>query len=197
MIEENDRNAGGAAERAALTRRLNVHYALLQAFFWMTYVTLGNFTARILKDRGMSTTLIGLVISSAAILSMYVETMLGRLSDRKKGFSPRRVSFAVWFLTALLAGLAYFLPHHNTVLTFLLFSLLLTGLYAVQPFVTSMAYQYINRGIPVNFGLARGTGSFTCAFVSAASGFLIAATSSESMDANQSAPFRIIWQMLA
>lgn len=65
------------------------------------------------------------------------------------------------------------ISYSNQLVLGIIFTLMLGVLYALQPFLTSLCYEFINHGIDVNFGLARGIGSICCSFVSATVGYLI------------------------
>lgn len=155
-------------ETKKLTRRLNIHYTLIQMAFWMSFVCIINFAAVILQYDGFESSQVGTIIMLAAILSTFMQSWLGDASDRYQAMTPRRIMVCMALFAIAVASLLAFV-NLPLLIRAILYVLVITDIYSIQPFITSMCFGYINRGIPMNFGVARGIGSVA----SAASSFTL------------------------
>ncbi|WP_343207883.1 MFS transporter [Anaerolentibacter hominis] len=161
-----------------LAKQLTLHYSFVQAIYWCSHVCIFSFVTVFLKSRGFNSSEVGIVISIAAVLSILLQSYLGALVDRSEKITAHTVVVSIAVISIAIVALVLILPRH--ILTAgILYCILLCLLYTIQPFITAMGYTYINHGIDVNFGLARGIGSAACAFMSAGMGYVIAVTSPE------------------
>lgn len=147
-------------------------YSLVQALYWMSSCTLGGFAAVYLQYRGLSNTLIGVVVGGGACLSMGMQPLAAQITEEIPFLTVKKM---IQLLIICMAGL-------YAVLTFAPLSV--TGVMAVYmmmntlnscmpPFLSAMGMEFINRGHYLNFGLSRGLGSICFAFCAAALGFVI------------------------
>lgn len=147
-------------------------YSMVQAFYWISSCTLGGYAAVYLQYRGLSNTLIGVVVGGAACISMGMQPLMAQLTEEIPALTVKRM---IQILIACMAGL-------YAVLTFI--PLPVTGVMAVfmmmstlnscmPPLLSAMGMEFINRGHYLNFGLSRGLGSISYAFGAVALGFAI------------------------
>lgn len=147
-------------------------YSMVQALYWMSSCTLGGYAAVYLQYRGLSNTLIGVVVGGAACLSMGVQPLAAQIAEEVPSLSVKKM---IQLLIICIAGL-------YAVLTFA--PLPVTGVMAVYtgmntlnsclpPLLSAMGMEFINQGKYLNFGVSRGMGSISFAFCAAALGFII------------------------
>ncbi len=163
-------------EKSRQARALTLHYALIQAAFWMGYMSIRAYTTQYLADRGLSYTLIGVLYAVASIGSVLLQTGLSGMIDGQSKIRLRTVTMILVGLVLVLGGwllLFQIIGLNRPVMVAALYTLMLIILYGLQSFITSLCYEFINHGIPVNFGLARGVGSITCAVINVIVGNLV------------------------
>ena len=164
------------AEKQKQARLLTIHYALIQATFWMGYMSIRAYTTQYLADRGLTYTLIGVLYAVASIGSVLLQTGLSGMIGSRWKIRLRTVTLILVGLVLFLGSwllLFQLLDVKKPVLVALLYVVMLIILYGLQSFITSLCYEFINHGIPVNFGLARGVGSITCAVINVIVGNLV------------------------
>ncbi len=157
--------------------QLTVKYALLQSLFWIIFAIIGSFANVYLLDRGFYNTEIGIILSAGAVLSIVFQSMIAALVDKYQKVQLKYVILALLFLLLLsIANLGF---HRNDkLITGGSYILIFTILDSMVSFLNSFAMEYINLGIDLNYGLARGMGSISFAFIAYIIGFVIAKLSS-------------------
>ncbi|MDD4850627.1 MAG: MFS transporter [Gemmiger sp.] len=139
---------------------LNLRYALLQATVWGTSCALTSFAALFLLGHGFSNTKVGTLVALSNILGILIQPWV----------AARRMGAAS--LIALLAGLgatfgcAMLLFGRTPVCIALLFAPLIVVLNSILGPMNALCMDYVNRGIPLNYGFGRGIGSLGFAAVS-------------------------------
>lgn len=142
----------------SILARLTAHYALLQAALNAVYLAVVSFASVFLRYRGMNDFQIGILLAIGTMLSILLQPLLGTLADRMKHI---RLGLVVgWFhvamtpLAVLLIAVTDQLP--VIAVAYVLLRCLIT---VTDPFENSMAMETVNRGYPINFGLAKSFGS--------------------------------------
>lgn len=138
-------------------------YAILQALYWSTFCTMFNYASPYLADKGLSSSLIGLVLGSSYALSALVQALFPALVARLK-LQLTRVMGLIFTLIALLAVALFF--RGESFLIYLLPILIFTLHSAMQPSVNALQLSIQAEGKGPDFGLARGIGSASYALVS-------------------------------
>lgn len=138
--------------------RLTAHYALLQALLNAVYLAIVSFASVFLRYRGMNDLQIGVLLAVGTMLSILLQPLLGNLADKMKHI---RLGLVVgWFHIAMtpLAVVLIVVTDQLTVIAaaYVLLRCLIT---VTDPFENSMAMEAINKGYPINFGLAKSFGS--------------------------------------
>lgn len=149
-------------------------YAAVQGVYWMSFCIIFTFSSVYLLDRGFSNTEIGLLIGISGMISAVLQPLAGDLADRSRRCSLRGLIIALGGVM-LLASLGVLMAASSPLLTLLLYGILVVLLQVLTPLVYSLGMSCINRGIPLNFGVARGIGSLAFAVISYAAGLLVAA----------------------
>lgn len=155
-----------------LAKQLTIRYSFIQATYWICQCAINSFAAIFLQSKNINNTWIGIILALAAILSIVLQPVISSFADKTKTMSLRTIILllmcTVFFLTILL----YVLPD-----TFLFIAIIFIIINAIQftlnPLYNSLALEYMNMGVPMNYGLARGMGSITFAFMSSTLGYLV------------------------
>lgn len=155
-----------------MKRSMTVPYAAIQLFYIMIYSGYGMFISAFLLPLGYSSTDIGLILSSANLVSLVLQPMLAALASRKKGrpLYPIIMGLALIELVALLPLL---LVSKKSVSLTLLYVLLVTVHSVLSPLITALTDRAKNGGLSLNFGVCRGMGSAGFAGMNVVMGFLI------------------------
>ena len=165
------------AERYSL-KRLNLLYALVQVMYFAAFAAFCGFQTALLLDRGFTGSQAGLLAAVRFLAGIIAQPTIGGWLDRHPQVPLKRV------VTLMLgAGLAvnllfYFtrLPLLGTALITLLLGILELNLY---PLLDSLALQFINAGVDINYSFSRGLGSLAYAVACAVLGVLSAAWGTE------------------
>ncbi len=144
--------------------RLTGKYAIIQSFLWTGYVAVIAFSSVYLLGEGFSNAEIGMVTAIASIASVVLQPALATFADRPKSPSLKRILSYVGASMLLLAFLLL-IPGKPGMLTGLLFGGVMALLLVLTPLVNSLGVDTINQGGKLDFGVARGIGSFAYAVV--------------------------------
>ncbi len=157
---------------------LTSYYGLLQGSFWMSHATIMGFATVYLQDKGLSNTSIGLLLALGTILSIFLQPVFGSLVDR----SPKLTMLHILFICTLFIGFCGLLLQFVSFSFFAIsFSFIaIVALFSSFPaFLNVVAMDYINAGRKLNFGLGRGIGSISYAFIALIMGLLVKRFGSE------------------
>lgn len=149
-----------------------IRYAWLQGGFWMSFCVVFNYAGVFLLSKGYSNSEIGVIIAVAGLVSVFLQPFVAGLSDRYEKLTLRRLILGLSVIM-LLAGALLIIPGLHLLWNALFYSVLLAVLQVLTPLVNAIGMECINRGISVNFGLARGIGSVSYALISFLAGELI------------------------
>ena len=162
----------------AIIRRINVNFAFAQGTYWMGYCAYACFATVFLTGRGLSDTQIGTVISSAAVGSILLQTLLSSFCDKHPAIPLKKIGSILLSIVIGIAAILYIVPASVS----LVMALYIVG-YAcaasLNGFLNSIMMQHNNLGLPVNFGIPRGVGSISYAVTSFALGMVVEHTSPE------------------
>ncbi len=114
---------------------------------------------------------IGLVLGIANIFAVFLQPAVAEFADTQK-ISMKDLILILVGAAGVLAVSLCFMSNYFIVLS-VLFILELIVLFVLQPLVNSLGMQLINKGISINFGLARGMGSMAYAICSVLLGVLV------------------------
>lgn len=159
-------------------RRISWNYSLVQALYFPALCPIISFASVYLLSKGFSNGQYGLLMGLANGLVVLLQPTLASLADRSKRFNLSRIILTTLGVTAVaLIGLIF--CGDNLILIGFLYLLGAAGTWVVIPLINALCVWFINRGIPVNFGLCRGVGSLSFAVMSWVLGRLVAETSSD------------------
>lgn len=162
---------------ASLTRPLQegqwatARYTLIQASYWPCYCVIITFASVYLLHQGFRNTEIGIVISVAGVLSALLQPFVSRRADHLRRLALRQFTALLILGQVGLCLLLKCLP--GRVPQILLYSGLLVLIQLILPLCSALGMDCLNRGIPLNFGAARGAGSIGFAVFSSLCGTLV------------------------
>lgn len=153
-------------------KKLTVHYAMIQSVDIMGYCTIYSFASIYLLSRGFTNSQIGLTLTLASAFALLFQPVVAAFADRTKKLSLRKIVAIILGLFTVCSFLLLITP--VIVLPTAILYMLLVIFFSTQvPLVTSLSMEHINNGVPINFSLARGIGSFFFATLSFSLGFLV------------------------
>lgn len=156
-----------------ISRALTVKYAGIQGMYFGSMAPVSAFASAYLLFRGFDNSLIGVVTALGSIGAAALQMAFGFFVGAGRKFSVRLMTSAI--LVALIAlSLALSFGFSGTALTMIIYVLVLTLALSLQPLVSSMNFSFQNRGISINFGMARAAGSITYAILSVVMGGVVA-----------------------
>ena len=152
--------------------KATVRYCILQAAFWSTFSAILAYAGMYLLDKGLSNTEIGYILSLGSILSAIAQPVVGGFADRSKKLILHKLLMTFSVIIMILAGML--LPFNKVFwMVFLLYTLIIAFSQIMTPLTYSLAMFFVSKGIPIDFGIARGIGSLAYAICSAILGVLI------------------------
>jgi MFS transporter, PPP family, 3-phenylpropionic acid transporter len=151
-------------------RRLTTSYAFIQSYYNMSYCCIIGFATVFLLSRNFTNVQIGITLAIANTLSFLCQPVVAAFADKSKKLALKTIVALLLLVLAALAAILYMIP--NIVLPIaVLYVLLVCFQYLPGPLITSMAMEHNDAGTEINFGLARGIGSFAYAVLSFFMGF--------------------------
>ena len=153
-----------------LGRNLTIRNVLTHCTFWMGYACIGGFAALYLEGKGFSSTQVGIITAIGGILSVGLQPLLAALTEGKRRISVKQVFTGTSLLAAVIGLLL--LVNQSMAFTALLFVAETAVIMSNSAVLNSQGMEYVNLGISVNYGLARGAGSMAYAAVSLTIGFV-------------------------
>lgn len=155
-----------------LARQVDIHHAVMQGSYFAGFSAIWGFGPVLLLYWGLSNSALGVVTSLALLLPLLIQPVLASLSDADPRWTSRRLALGLSLLTLAAALAIMLLPEQKTVLL-VSYAVIGVTLVCTSPFFNSMVMAYHLRGVNVNYGLGRGTGSATYAIVALVMGFVL------------------------
>ncbi|MGN0312516.1 MAG: MFS transporter [Lachnospiraceae bacterium] len=151
---------------------MKIKYCFLQGLYWMLFCAGGGFVTAYLVGIGVEASTVGVVTATFCALSALMQPVLGKLADKGRHFHWIN-QLKIMALITIVCNLILLVQEERTV-SAILFGIILLCLNCSMPFVNGASFYYENRGYKMNFGVARGIGSLSYAFVSMILGKLMA-----------------------
>ena len=150
-------------------RRENIRYALLISLNTMMLCSGLGFTTYYLLDAQIADSDIGILIAVSCLVAVLLQQLFGRMVDTGRVEGKKLLIFldVVMIIAAFIV-----LLFDSALVKALIFGFLLCLTLVMQPVLNSFTFFYQNRGISVNYGVARGCGSLSFALISIVIGFL-------------------------
>ncbi len=156
-----------------LVKQLTLKYSFLQGTYWISQCVIGGFAAVFLRSKNFSNTQIGIVLSLSLVLSIILQLLVSAFADKVKKISLRNIVMVLMFFVFALAFVLWIAPS-SFMLIAIIFILILAIQSTLIPLLNALAVEYINKGISMNYGLARGMGSISFAIASYILGIYVA-----------------------
>ena len=152
---------------------LTIKYSIVQGLYWMIYCATYGFASSFLIGNHFENKVVGIITAIANIFAVFLQPYLGNLVDKVQNITIKKLItiLAIWTLALEIAIL--FTAHLNQLVLAILFTIANILMLTLQPLINSLIYEYINRGIEVNYGATRGIGSLSYAIISYVLGQLL------------------------
>ncbi|MCQ2506145.1 MAG: MFS transporter [Lachnospiraceae bacterium] len=140
---------------------INHKYIALQGLFWMIYCVGVGFISMCLQNNGLNNGEIGVVTASFGLVSAVLQPALGRICDKHPEVTWKK-------MLLILSVPIFFICILETFFQGKFWGIFCVGtliflVNTIMPFLNAALSDYQGQDIYVNFGIARGTGSFTFA----------------------------------
>lgn len=155
-----------------MERKLNINFSFIQSFYWMTFCTSSGFASVFLLSREFDNREVGIVLALANIFAVVLQPMVASYVNASKHITLKQVIVMLGFVAVTLCAVMLVLPKVFFI-TAILFILILTAVFIIQPLINSLVFEFVNRGIFINFGITRGIGSVAYAVLSYLLGVLV------------------------
>lgn len=138
-------------------------YRMIQFLYWMQSGVIFGFITFFLKSYGYLPSQVGIIMAVCGFLAAFIQPLLGKLSDRSSLFHWKHillVGLGISILIYLVLFVVTQKPWNG-----ILFGLLMTLNSCMLPFLNAMCFAYQREGEQIDFGIARGIGSFGYALI--------------------------------
>ena len=150
--------------------RLQIKYILLNLIFWMMCCAMYGYATIFLQDRGLASGQIGLVKGGACVLMIILSPYLSTAILKIPGLGLRKMMGGMMLLILGMCGVLC-LRNLPLLLLMALSTLINFLILAMMPLMSNMGMAYMQAGEKVNYGVARGMGSFSYAVSAALFGY--------------------------
>ena len=135
------------------------------AIFYIIEVSVLGFTVYFLNQNGYTSSEIGILLAVFGIVAAIRQPLLGHIADKNSKVDFKVIlTFSSLIVVVLFILLYYF--DKNKIVIGIIFGMIFIFTSSMSPFVNESCFYYKRRGINVNFGIARGFGSFSFAVFS-------------------------------
>ena len=145
--------------------KLMLQYCVLQGSYWASFCVLYAFATVFLLSRGFESSMIGVIIAVGNILGVILQPVVASIADRSEKISLHKLTALLSVIMIVLIAFLYMIPNILLAVA-VLFLLTDTFLQVIQPLINSVSVYYVNQGVSVDFGAARGIGSLSYAAAS-------------------------------
>lgn len=153
-------------------KRLQMKYNCIQFLYWITNCTIFGYVAIFLQYKGLSNTEIGIVTAMGSIMMLILSANISNLPNKYEALTPHNVILGIYAILFASFSALYFMTLPKVVVMVLYIALLFLST-CVVPFLSQFAMDYVKMGHDINFGLARGLGSFSYASSAFLMGYLV------------------------
>lgn len=153
-------------------KKLQLKYNMLHGLYWIIFCCCNGYAAVFLQYKGLTNTQIGLITGIGSVSTIFLSPFITSLISKYKKITIRKVfNFIFISLTFIFLIIMYFdLP---VLLLMFLYIAVLSLFVTTTPLLSMIAMNYTLMNKEVNFGLARGIGSISYAFIALMMGSLV------------------------
>ncbi len=148
---------------------LTLPYSLVQATVCMCFCVAISFSATHMQEMGFSNTELGIVIAAGNLFGSLLGPALASLSEKNPRFETAALNLPLFALRALFLFGLIFIPRH-TLATAVIYAVYIAVTIAVNSLNLKFCVDAELRGLPLDFGIARGIGSLAYVFLSSVLG---------------------------
>ena len=145
-----------------LAYRFNLQYGIVQSAYWMAYGCLVSFAAVLLQAKGFAIGSVGVILALSHVISILLQPRVAAVIDRNSKIQLRMV-IAGLAGAAVLCCLLLLFCEGNVVLSGIAFVAAAMLHITNQALVNALGMETVEKGVPVNYGVSRSTGSVTFA----------------------------------
>jgi len=160
------------SEKNKYLTKLNINYAAIQGFYWMTFSIVIGYASVYLLDKQYSNSQIGYILAMGNILAVILQPLASSIIDQERKITLRHIVITFLACLVLLSLLLTSIDRASLLLS-ISFVLLLSIFVSLHPLINSLSFIFENKGIQINFGLARGIGSVSYAIMAMIIGNLL------------------------
>lgn len=158
-------------EREKLSRKYTLMFAGIQGTFWMFFCVVCSNATLYLQTVGFSNMEVGLVLCIGNLMGAVGATLLSSLADKSRVLTARRQIYGLFVLQFIILILDAAFTGKTV-----LFQIIYMFFIAVSIMINSLNLKLYadleHAGIPINYGFARGTGSFCFVILSTVLGIV-------------------------
>src|SRR5699024_10723656 len=138
------------------------------------FASMFAFVSVYLLHKGFDNATIGTVLSVTSLSAIGVQTLLANYIDKYRNVRLQDVISAITIVIIIGSIILYFMPIEIFILALIVFIFSVSQ--CLLTFVNSLAFIYEKFGIHINYGVARGMGSFAYAIMTMVLGQVVKAT---------------------
>lgn len=146
-------------------KKYSVFCYLLTAIFYIVQVSVLGYTVYFLAENGYTAAQISILMGVFGIVAAITQPTLGYIADKNKNVDFKTILTFIGFLVIILF-IALYCFYQRKIAIGLLFGTVYLSTNNMSPFINSSCFYYTDRGYNVDYGIARGCGSFSFAVVS-------------------------------
>lgn len=162
--------------KARLTNILTFKYSAIQMSHNALNSVLGAYAAIFLRYKGFTSTEVGLALAIGGIISIIIQPLIASFADKADKLTIRQINFALMAFN-FFVGFIMLFGNSFKPIVFMAFIIASSVQISLTSLINSLAVGYINKGVFINFGAARGMGSLSFAIFSLSLGFIIEVSS--------------------
>ena len=151
-----------------------LRFCLVEGLFWGGFGCVFAFSSVYLLAKGFTNSQVGYVLSAGSAVSVILQPLVGSYVDRSRKMLLRSLPSAL-SVAAILTG-AVLLLANSFALRAICYGLLVALMQILMPLLYSLGIHYMEKGVSIDFGMGRGTGSTAYAVVATFLGTVVEKT---------------------
>jgi len=145
-----------------ISTRANLQFIALQCAFWLAFFCQNGYAYVFLTEKGFSNTEASAFLTLQAVASIIAQPLFSSFAEKHRRIPLKRiVALQVLVAMGTMVGLSFL--QTSPVFAAILFFLFGASFHASFSLVNAIGMQFGNAGYRVNYGVARGFGSFSFA----------------------------------
>lgn len=152
--------------------RPTIHFCVIQGLYWGCFCIVYAYASVYLLAKGMTSSQIGYLIAAGSGLSVIIQPILGAWADRSKNPILHKLTISM-FAIMIACYIGLFISGDSGVSKIVFYGILIILLQATTSLTYSLGLFFIDLGLKVNIGMARGMGSLFYAAISSLLGVLV------------------------